>query len=188
MADLQDYSGRLIPDLDMHMFSKDALVRMWRASAKLYMGMDGCYFTLLREKYGEKTARELSRECWYKYMVALEVRRGREAMNIWGEDVESYLKYIQIDIGAGGVWLDAHCEMKGANRGILTIGRCLGLEYFERHNDTVAQKHACEVLDVVGFEQSAKMFNPRMQCRALKLPPRVSEKDIACEWEFKLEE
>ncbi|MCX5998102.1 MAG: DUF6125 family protein [Chloroflexi bacterium] len=187
MADLGDYSGRLIPDLDMRMFSKDALVRLWESSGKLYVGLDGLWYNTVRERYGQDTAREMSRLNWQKE-TPLEVRRHREAMNIWGEDVESYLKFLQIDIGGGGIWPDFRCEMKEPNRGTLTIRRCRSLEYFERHQETALQKHACEVLDVEGFEQSAHYFNPRIRVVPLKLPPRKNEDDIACQWEFRIDE
>jgi hypothetical protein len=31
------------------------------------------------------------------------------------------------------------------------------------------------------------MFNPRMKTRPVKLPPRESKKDIACQWIFEVE-
>ena len=186
MEELEDYSGRLRPDLDMRDFSKDALVRLWRASGKLYVGLDGLWFNLIREKFGEQKARELSRENWQRE-TPLEVRRHREAMNIWGEDVEGYLKYLQVDIGAGGIWPDFRCEMTGENRGILTIKRCLSLEYFERHGDIALQKHACEVLDGEGFQWAAHLFHPRMKAVPLRLPPRNRAGEIACQWEFRIE-
>jgi len=107
-------------------------------------------------------------------------------MNIWGEDVASVLKFLQVDLGGGAIWPDFECEMKDRNRGILTIRRCLGLEYYERHGETTLQKHACEVLDVEGFEDAARLFNPNIKVTPLKLPPRKSPEEIACQWEFKL--
>jgi hypothetical protein len=77
--------------------------------------------------------------------------------------------------------------MKGENHGILTIKRCLSLEYFERHKDIALQKHACEVLDGEGFQWAAHLFNPSMKAVPLKLPPRKHTGEIACQWEFKIE-
>jgi len=187
MEEMQDYSGPLRPDLKMEDFSKEALVRLWQAAGKLYVGLDGLWYSLIRERYGEDTARELDRELWRRE-APLEVRRNREAMNIWGDDVESVLKFLQVDIGGGAIFPEFTCEMKDKNTGILTIKRCLGLEYYERHGETELQKHACEVLDLEGFEQAAQLFNPNIKVRALKLPPRKSKDEIACQWEFKLEE
>ena len=185
MEELQDYSGELKPDLKMHDFSKDALVRAWYAAAKLYIGLDGLWYTLIRERFGEQMALELDTELW-KRAAHLEVRRVREAMNIWGDDVASVLKFLQVDPGGGGI-LDLKCELKHRNDGILTVTRCRGLEYFERHGETAAQKNACEVLDAEGFAQAAHFFNPNIKVTPLKLPPRKSQNEIACQWEFKTE-
>lgn len=187
MEELKDYSGPLRPDLKMEDFSKEALVRLWQAAGKLYVGMDGLWYSLLRERYGEEKARELDAELW-KREAPLEVRRHCEAMNITGKDVEAVLKFIQVDIGGGGIFPEFRCEMKDKNTGILTIKRCLGLEYYERKGEVELQKHACEVLDVEGFQQAAHLFNPKIKCTPLKLPPRKSKDEIACQWEFKLEE
>jgi hypothetical protein len=42
-------------------------------------------------------------------------------------------------------------------------------------------------LDFRAFDKIARFFNPKMKVTALKLPPRKSKDDVACQWEFKLE-
>jgi hypothetical protein len=37
------------------------------------------------------------------------------------------------------------------------------------------------------MQLTGEHINPKMKCRALKLPPRKSEKEIACQWEFKID-
>ncbi|MCX5998544.1 MAG: DUF6125 family protein, partial [Chloroflexi bacterium] len=187
MAELKDYSGPLRPDLKMTDFSKESLVRLWNLGGKLYTGLDGLWYTLLRERFGEDKARELDAELWRRAAVH-EVRRCREAMNITGNDVEAYLKFIQIDPGGGAVFPEFVCELQSEKVGTLTVKRCLGLDYYERHGEVELQKHACEVLDVEGFQRAALLFNPKMKVRPLKLPPRKSKDEIACQWEARLEE
>jgi hypothetical protein len=38
------------------------------------------------------------------------------------------------------------------------------------------------------FEIRAKAINPKMKVTPLKLPPRKSKDEIACQWEFRLDE
>jgi len=38
------------------------------------------------------------------------------------------------------------------------------------------------------FNNTARSINPKMVGRPLKLPPRASKDEIACVWEFKIEE
>jgi len=183
---LEDYSGEFRSDLKMEHFSRGALTRLWRAAGKLYVGLDGIWYSLIRERFGEDMARELDAEIWRRE-TPLEVRRVREALNIWGDDVASVLKFIQTDPGGGAIFPEFQCELKDRNHGILTIKRCLGLEYYEKHGEIELQKHACEVLDAVGFSEAAHLFNPKIRVLPLKLPPRKSRDEIACQWEFKLE-
>ena len=51
---MEDYSGKLRPGLKMQDFSKDALIRLWQASGKLYVGLDGLWYSLIRERDLEK--------------------------------------------------------------------------------------------------------------------------------------
>jgi hypothetical protein len=189
MADLEDYSGEFRPDLKMEDFSKEALVRLWHLGASLYIGLDGLYYTLIREKWGEEKARELGAEIWLRKGFAsdLEVQRGRQAMNIWGDNVASLFKYFQIDPGAAGVLADCKYELKDNNHGIFTVKRCRPLEYWEKHGETRMQKYGCEELDIPGFQRAAELFNPKMRATPLKLPPRKNKDDICCIWEFKVE-
>ncbi len=186
MGELKDYSGHFKPDLKMEDFSSGSLVQLWHAAGKLYVGLDGIWYGLIRDRYGEGAARELDALVWRRE-TPLEVRRTREAMNIWGTDVASVLKFIQTDPGAGAIFPEFRCELKDENHGILTIKRCLGLEYYERHGETELQKHACEVVDAVGFQEAASQFNPKIKVTSLKLPPRKSPSEIACQWKFCLE-
>jgi len=43
------------------------------------------------------------------------------------------------------------------------------------------------VLDQEGFQVGCRMFNPKMKAIPLKLPPRESKNDIACQWEFRID-
>ncbi len=187
MEGLKDYSGEFRQELKLEDFSREALVRLWQAAGKLYVGLDGLWYSLIRERFGEDMARELDAEVWRRE-TPLEVGRVRNALNIWGDDIASVLKFVQTDPGTAAIFPEFECELKDKNHGVLTIKRCLGLEYYERHGETEMQKHACEVLDVEGFQAAADLFNPKIKVRALKLPPRKSREEIACQWEFKLEE
>ncbi len=184
MKELKDYSGEFNPNVRMADFSKETLVKAWGAAAKLFIGADGMWITLLREKFGDKKAFELATEFW-KRNYQWEVRRTREAMNIWGTDVAAVLKTLQVDPGAGGVFPDLTCELKDKNYGLVTIGDCLALRYWERHGDSVLQEHSCK-LDVWAFDLYAKQFHPKMQMNCLKQPPRKNKDEIACQWEVKL--
>jgi len=185
MEELQDYSGEFSPNRTLMDFSKEALIRLWIATAKLYIGIDGYWFTLIKEKYGYETAIELENELW-KRAAPMEFRRVAEAMNIRGNDVASLFKALQMDPGSEGV-MDLEYELKDKNHGIFTVRGCRSLEYWEKYGDTQMMKDGCAI-DVWAFAEYARFFNPRMKTTCLKLPPRNSPDEIACQWEFKVEE
>jgi len=188
MAELQDYSGEFMPDLEMTDFSKEALVQLWQAGGKLYAGVDGLWYGMVKERYGEETARELSDEIWLKRGgCELETRRVRKAMNIWGDDVASFLKFLQVDPAFAGI-MDIKCELKDKHHGIATVIRCKVLQSLERQGNVAEVEYICKQLEPPGFQAGIQQFNPKLKATPLKLPPRESADEIACQWEFKFEE
>ncbi|MFC1999526.1 DUF6125 family protein [Chloroflexota bacterium] len=187
MEKLLDYSGELQSVLRLDDFSSDTLAGLCQVTDRLYCGLDRIWYSLIRERFGEEMARELDREVW-RIQTPIEVSRCRQAMNIWGNDVASVLKFLQVHPAAAGVYPEAECELKDKNHGILTIKHCLGLDYYRRYSDWALQKYVCEILDVEGFQDAAHLINPNIKVTPLKLPSQDSQDDIACQWEFKLEE
>ena len=185
MEELQDYGGEFRPNLRMEEFSKDALVRLWRAAGMYALKISQFWTLLVMEKYGEEAALELSRQIWVERGASeAEVGLFTEAMNIQGKDIASFFKHLQIDPGVGAV-MDIECDLKDENHGILTIKRCGALEICEQLGSERLQKHICEELDVPGYDIAFKQFCPQGKTTALKLPPRKSPDEIACQWEFR---
>ncbi|MCX5998463.1 MAG: DUF6125 family protein [Chloroflexi bacterium] len=187
MRELQDYSGAFDPNLRLGDFSKEALLRLFTAACKDYLGIDGTWLTLMRRKVGDETAFRYSDEVWQSGTEA-EVRRTRQALNIRGDDVSAVLKYLQFTTSGGGGLFECTCELHDRNHGMYTVLRCPSLDYFERHGDMKLLKHACENVCIPYNQRSADCFNPRIKWVPTKLPPRESKKDIACQWEIKLEQ
>ena len=185
MKELKDYSGEFSPDVKLEDFSKDALLRLFHATARQYLGIDGVWYSLIREKFGDQVARDLEFEVWSR-ATPMEISRTMGAMNIQGDDVATVFKAIQCAPGTVGI-MDIECELKDKNHGILTVKRCSSLEYFERHGDIEGIKFACEVLDTTMYTVTASPVNPKIKATPLKRPPRKSKDEIACQWEFRLE-
>ncbi|MFC2000105.1 DUF6125 family protein [Chloroflexota bacterium] len=186
MDELADYRGDFKPDLKLQDFSKETLVRLFNAAAKLYLGIDGMWHTVVKEQFGREKALEMEKEVWERATV-IEISRVMAAANIDGKDVSTVFKVLQCDPGAQGTW-EMDFDLKDSTQGVLTVRRCRSLESFERAGDVESQKYVCEVIEKQGMEETVKPINPNMKVRALKLPPRRTDQDIACQWEFKIEE
>jgi hypothetical protein len=185
MKDLPDYSGDFDPQLKLQYFSKEALIRLLVAASKLYTGIDPLWVAATRKRFGDRAAFDYDREIWQTGTLN-EVRRVAKALNITGNDVAALFKYFQFSPGFG-VLFDIDWDLKDMNHGIMTVTRCNGVIWWERTGDHALQKFTCEEIEIPMFQRVASYFNPRMKATALKLPPRKSEQDIACRWEFKVE-
>ncbi len=185
MSNLEGYDGKFIPDVKLQDFSKDTLVKLVDAASKDYIGIDGIWTSVIRKRYGDKVAFDCSREVWDTGWLR-EAERTVKAMDITGKDIPALLKYLQVDPGFGAMF-KVKCELLNPNLGRVTVLNCNTLLYAERHNDPTIQKLACEELDVPLFTKTAHFFNPNIKVKVLKLPPRKSPDEIACQWEFSLE-
>lgn len=195
MAELKDYSGKFDNDLTLMDFSKEALAKLLVSASKAYLGIDGVWTTLMRKKYGDQVGFDLDKEVWFSQALALDIRRTVEPLNITGNDIATLFKYLQFSPGFSVIYVGpppkfepyVQFELRNENLGIMTVTRCNSLDYFERHHDTAAQKFACETVDWPAYQWLADQFNDKIKLSPLKLPPRKSKKEIACQWEFKIE-
>ena len=186
MGELNDYSGEFKPYLKMADFSKEALLRLLTAYARCYPGMDGLWFTLCREQFGDEKARELDEEIWANRALGPEAKRICEALNIEGDDVATLFKLYQTQPGFEPLGFEMEYELKDKNHGICTVRNCRSVEYFARHDDWDTCRWVCEKIDQIGFEAAAHYFNPDMIVTPLKLHPSSADDRPHCVWEYKV--
>jgi hypothetical protein len=118
-------------------------------------------------------------------MEVHDVRSTCELYGIKGNDVEALIKATQMSPYA---WvLDRHFELKGPRLGIWTVTRCPTLLALEKEGEG-RESRICGQVETRLFEIRAKAINPKMKVTPLKLPPRKSKDEIACQWEFSLDE
>jgi hypothetical protein len=169
VAEMKDYSGPLKEDFRFEDLSKEALIKLLYAYAKLYLLMYGEFTNLVTER-----------------------RMVCKAMNIRPSGVESLLKALQLDpafppnydakyAGTGRM------EIKDG-RGIQYLDRCYALDGFEfAGEETVIQ--FCHGMEPPTFSAHARYHHPNMVCKPTKLPPREkTDKGPVCVWEYYIAE
>ncbi len=186
MAELKDYSGEFRPNIRYQDFSKDALARLLTEYARLGIMLDAMWNTTVREKYGQDEANKVELAVWNKMVPKFEQVRVMNALNIQGNDVASCFKELQMDPQFPLELWDITWDLKNKNHGFFTVNKCRALERFEKLGDTKNIVEICD-LDLKAFEKIACFFNPNMKVTAVKLPPRKSPNDVACQCEFKVE-
>lgn len=186
--ELNDYSGPFRPDLHLEDFSKDALIQLVRAAAKCYGAQTAYWYTAAKEIYGKDTADNLQEQVWLRSGASeAELRNVCTALQISGNDVESYFKFLQTT-PVDATMMDLEFNLQDRNHGTLTVKRCYSLAFWEKSGEKDLQKNICEVVDTLGFPLGGRWFNPRMKVKALKLPPRRSRSDFACQWDFAIDQ
>lgn len=183
MDELQDYSGEFVRGLRYQDFSKDMMAKIIGEFGRLYELIDGIWMSTVTEALGMEEAWKYELIVWQK--IVRHVLGGvRRIANIEGDDVATAMKCIQLDpcFSPGLYNYDLYFRDKDAC--IMTIYRCPSLLFFEKvYPDMVAP--LCQELEVKAFQDYAHYFNPNMEVKALKLPPRKGPDDIpVCIWEY----
>jgi len=190
-TDLQEYGGEYIRELEYQNLSKDILVKLLGEYSRLLVAIDGMWNTIVAREVGSEKALEWETEVWGKY-YDIALPRIAKILSIVGEDVLTMFKLMQFTpdgYATGGQW-KADIDIKNKNDVVFTVARCRTLEYFERHGKDFNIKGVCGKggLEEHAMTKYAQFANPKMRVIPLKLPPRKSPDEIACQWEFKIEE
>ncbi|MFC1944078.1 DUF6125 family protein [Chloroflexota bacterium] len=183
MEELNDYSGEFVRGLRYQDFSKDMMAKIIREFGRLYELIDGIWMSTVTEARGVEEAWKYEMEVWKK--IPRHVLGGiKKIANIEGDDVATALKCIQLDPCFTGELYHYDLYFKGKNDALMVIYRCPSLLYFEKAlPDMVAP--LCQDLEVKAFLDYAHYFNPKMETRPLKLPPRKDANDVpVCIWQF----
>ena len=186
MAERRDYSGAFDPDITLEDFSKEAHMRLCKAATKMYLNIDVAWRRAVEKRFDRKVALELSRHVWLEGKnngCFVESTLSRMAMNIAGNDMESWMKHLQIDPGLVEI-ADIRCELKDEKTGYLTVNRCDALEELEKLGDEALQKYVCHELEWQGLQLGASYVNPRIRVEPLKLAEMGREDGCACKWKF----
>ena len=190
MEELNDYSGEYRPDLRFEDFSKEALIGLLKSYQIAFVGYMGMWNTVNRQRMSLEEAFRLDADVYEKWVSKFALPLMTQAMNIKGNDVVTMLKYFQVAMdGAREGLYEFDYDVKNNNHVVLTFTKCPSLFYFERKGNEKDIDGLCGPggVEERAFIELCRFFNPDMKCHALKLPPRKSENDTCCQWEFKVE-
>ena len=185
MPELEDLSGPFNPNLKFEDFSKDFLLKLMRIWQYAWLHMAGAWYDAIKNRCGAEVANDCELEAWTRVGERVNPRYAKIG-NIQLNTVLDSLKATQLplDNPLGGIF-PCEYEIKNPNHVILTVKQCVTLTTFERSAPERIHP-VCHVLE--GPVMEKYLINPRIKVTALKLPPRKNPDEIACQWEFKLEE
>ncbi len=186
MDELKDYSGEFIPNIRYEDFSREALAKLLKVYCKELLTIDAYWQEQVRKRLGEEVMSECLLQNWCR-IGKHEMGWTMEALNITGDDVAAYVKANQMLPSFAQDVFDFEWDLKNDNHATLTVQYCPGLASLERNNPERIQWN-CHVLEFEAMKAYMVAVNPAMQVRPLKLAPRQNPDEIACQWEFTIEE
>ena len=189
MSEMNDYSGPFRPDLKLTDFSKEGLSKLIKFGGTIYGAVDMSWYETVARRYGDKVADECRHEAWFKEGGAGDAEnKGAQAiMNYRGDDIGTALKINQL-LPAMATQMDLRFEKKGENHYVMSCYECIVPDRWAALGRPEAGQKICEDLELVGFQWSAKKYNPKIKVKALKFPPRKSKDEPHCVWEYTMGE
>lgn len=183
MTDLIDYSGDFDPEFSHEKLSKQTLLKLRETYADYIRAIDGFWYLVVKEKWGNDVALECDIAVWEKAMM-FELKSFSEVLNIRGDDVATVLKYLQCN--PWWAFTEYQIEILDKNLAIITEHTCRTLFALEREGKGREELQCQQVCPrIQGLR--ATFFNPSINFNLIKAPPRESGDDICCQWELKLE-
>jgi len=179
---LSDYSGELLPELDLGDFSVETLRDLLRLYSRLYMGLDGFWYLTVMEKFGNDAALDCDIKVWDK-AGRYEMKNVTRQLNIQGNDAVAFMKALQLSPWYSTV--KSQMEIVDPNTAILTVTDCPTLNALEKEGSG-RENEICKIAEPIILRAYASFFNPDVEVTCLQSPPRESQDDIACKWQFKM--
>ncbi|MDD5095094.1 MAG: DUF6125 family protein [Dehalococcoidia bacterium] len=183
MSELSDYSGPFNPNVNYEHFSRDVLVKLLTLQADYLQKADGLWYVTVKNRVGDDVAFESDMRVWERAHI-WELQQTRRLFKMEGHDIATLLKALQVS-PLLRAW-KCRYELRNPNHGIWTVLHCPSLAGLEKEGEG-RERRICHVWETRHIRFVADFFNPKIEVKALKLPPRKSKDDICCQWEFKLE-
>jgi len=185
MPELEDYRCPFNPDLKFGDFSKDFLLKLIDIWQIAWVILSDSWYYSVKERFGSEVANDCELATWTRVGERVNPRYAKLA-NIELTDVLDSLKCLQLPLdNIIGERYHAKFDIKSNNHVIMTIPDCRTLVYFEK-NEPARIYPMCHILEKAVIEKY--VVNPKVKVTPLKLPPREGPDEIACQWEFRIEE
>lgn len=182
MDELNDYSGAFNPQVKFEDFSKDTLVELLKLYSKLFVAVDGFWYLSVMQKVNEEMATDCDLWVWEK-QGKYEIQRINQLLNIQGNHIPAFFKYLQLSPFYQN--LGYEMDVLTDDLGVVTITHCQTLESLEKEGKH-REDRFCDFVERRIFTSLAQRANADIKVTALKLPPRKSEDDVCCQWEFRI--
>jgi hypothetical protein len=158
--------------------SKEELVGLIEAYAKLYTALDGLWFISVEEECGHELATKLDVKVWDS-LAPREAKRISDAKKV-ADGIEAVIEVIKL---RPSFLTKEYNIFREKNKVRIQVTKCRSLEAMERDKREVSS--CLRVLENV-YPKFVSNIDNRAKFRLLKAPPRKSAGDSCCEWEVEI--
>ncbi len=185
MEELPDYNGPFKRDIRYEDFSKETLARLLQAYCREILVLDSFWQEQMGKRAGEEVARECLIENWCR-IGKHEIKWTMQALNIQGNDLEAYVKVNQfVPSFAQGIY-DYDWDLKDSRKAVLTVKHCPAFAAL-KHSNPEKLNWTCNVLEDAAIKAYTEAINPDIKVKPLKTGFNGKPDEIACQWEFWIE-
>lgn len=163
--------------------SRETLIALVAAYAQLYLVLDGSWYLSVKRKFGNEQAIDIDLQVWDK-QVRKETEKLVKLMDFRNRDVVSLMELSALIPSAAGA--QGYIETENRNDCTLNITYCPIVKTLEKEGKG-REKTQCDMICRRIMTNMAITFNPGIELKSIKLPPRQNQDDIYCQWQFKLD-
>lgn len=159
--------------------SKEELVDLIDAYAKLYTAVDGLWFVSVEKQYGNEVATKLDTEVWDS-LLPREAKRITEARKLGKDGIDTVIEAFKL---RPTFLTKGYDIVREKNKATVRVNACRSLHAMERDGRAVS---SCKRLLEEVYPKFVKSIDSRVRFRVLKAPPRASANDTCCEWQIEI--
>ena len=182
MEKLKVYNLESLVSSQFENCSRETLITLLSFYARLYMVLDGHWYLSVKERFGNEQAIDADLQVWEK-QTRKEVLGLTKLMDFRNRDVLSLMELSAImpsTVGSKG-----YIEVRNRDDCTLNITHCPTARALEEEGEG-REETLCEVICRRIMTTTALSFNPAIEVKPIKMPPRRNQDDMYCQWEFKL--
>jgi hypothetical protein len=176
------YSVESLYSSQLENCSRETLIALVAAYAQLYLVLDGCWYLSVKQRFGDEQVVDIDLQVWDK-QVRREVDKLAKLMDFRNRDVVSLMELSALIPSAAGA--NGYIEIENRNDCTLNITYCPIVKTLEKEGEG-REKTECEIICRRIMTNMALTFNPSIELKSIKLPPRQNQDEIYCQWQFKL--
>lgn len=184
MTEMKDYSGPFQPDLTFDDFSKEFLLKLIQVWQWSWIQLDASFFDQILKRSDMETAFECDTEMWLQVAERCNPRYAKIAKIPLTNAIDCHkVLQLPLDNSMGTIYGNTY-DIKDEFHSTFTVVKCPSLEWCEK-NDPTRIVPMCHVLERKVIDKYK--VNMDVKLTALKLAPRESPEEPACQWELKLD-